>query len=269
MTPGGGHWAMWPEQPLLVPLLLAVPLALYLAGWWRAWRAGRREPLRLLAFIAGIDVLMLALGSPLHHVAGEYLLSAHMVQHVLVGDVAPLLLVLGVSGPLTAMVPAWLLRLAGPRWLAFVAWTAATAGWYVPAAFERALADPWLHAAMQTTILLTGLAAWAHIVGIAPRRASVAGRAAFALGLMAAGMVVSEWLFLSGPLYDVYIDQPERLLGLTPTADQTKAALIMASEGMITMLTAAALLMWAHVDRAAADRDVTESAPCAPPESLP
>jgi hypothetical protein len=36
---------------------------------------------------------------------------------------------------------------------------------------------------------------------------------------------------------------------------------------MITMVTAAALLMWAHVDRAVAERDMTESAPCAPPES--
>jgi cytochrome c oxidase assembly factor CtaG len=190
-----------------------------------------------------------------------------MVQHVLVGDVAPLLLVLGVSGPLTAMVPGWLLRLAGPPWAAFALWVAATAGWYVPPVFERALADPWLHAAMQTTVLLAGLAAWAHIVGVAPRSASVAGRAGFAVGLMAAGMAVSQWLFLSGPLYDVYIDQPDRLLGLTPTADQMKAALIMGSEGMITMVTAAALLMWAHVDRVTAERDVRESPPCAPPES--
>jgi hypothetical protein len=43
----------------------------------------------------------------------------------------------------------------------------------------------------------------------------------------------------------------------------------MGSEGMITMLTAAALLMWAHVDRAVTGRDVTESPPCAPPESSP
>jgi putative membrane protein len=264
---GGGHWGMWPEDPLLVPLVLAAPLLLYILGWWRHRDRGRGDALRALAFLAGIDVLVLALGSPLHHVAAEYLLSAHMVQHVLVGDVAPLLLVLGVSGGLTAMVPERLLRLAGPPWAAFALWAAATAGWYVPGVFERALADPWLHAAMQATVLLAGLAAWAHIVGIAPRRASVAGRAAFALGLMAAGMAVSEWLFLSGPLYDVYIDQPERLLGLTPTADQTKAALIMGSEGMITMVTAAALLMWAHVDRAVAERDMTESAPCAPPES--
>jgi putative membrane protein len=260
---------MWPEQPLLIPLVLAVPLVFYLAGWWRLCRSGRPEPLRLLAFLAGVDVLVLALVSPLHHVAYEYLFSAHMVQHVMVGDIAPLLLVLGVSGPLTEMVPAWLLRLAGPRWLAFVVWTAVTAGWYVPTLFERALSTPWLHVLMQASFLVAGLMAWAHIVGVAPRRASAAGRAAFALGLMAAGMVVGEWLFLSGPLYDVYIDQPERLLGLTPTADQTKAALIMMSEGMVTMVTAAALLMWAHIDRAADDRGVTSSPPCAPPGSSP
>ena len=269
MSPGSGHWAVWPGQPLLVPLVLAVPLALYLAGWWRMWREGRREPARLVAFVAGVHVLMLALGSPLHHVAAHYLFSAHMVQHVLVGDIAPLLLVLGVSGPMAAIVPGWLLALAGPRWVAFVAWTAVTAGWYVPAAFERALATPWLHVAMQASILFTGLMAWAHIVGIAPRRASPAGRAAFALGLMVAGMVVSEWLFLSGPLYGVYIDQPDRLFGLSPTADQVKAALIMASEGMVTMLTAAALLMWAHVNRAADEADVASSPPCAPPSSSP
>jgi hypothetical protein len=82
-------------------------------------------------------------------------------------------------------------------------------------------------------------------------------------------MVVSEWLFLSGPLYGVYIDQPDRLFGLSPTADQVKAALIMGSEGMVTMLTAAALLMWAHVDRAADEADVASSPPCAPPSSSP
>ena len=269
MSPGSGHWAVWPSQPLLVPLVLAVPLTFYLAGWWGMWRQGRREPARLVAFVAGIHVLMLALGSPLHHVAAHELFSAHMVQHVLVGDIAPLLLVLGVSGGLTAMVPRWLLALAGPRWVAFVAWTAVTAGWYVPSAFERALATPWLHVAMQASILLVGLMAWAHIVGIAPRRASPAGRAAFALGLMVAGMVVSEWLFLSAPLYGVYIHGTDHLFGLSPTADQVKAALIMGSEGMVTMLTAAALLMWGHVDRAGDRPAMAESPPCAPPEPSP
>ena len=68
-------------------------------------------------------------------------------------------------------------------------------------------------------------------------------------------MVVSEVLFLRDPLYAVYTEQPDRLLGLTPDADQMRAALIMASEQMLTLLTAAGLLLWAHVDRAAEVRE--------------
>lgn len=267
---GTGHWEMWPAHPLVVPLILAVPVAAYLVGWWGLWRTGRagtNAVPRLIAFALGIDVLVLALVSPLHHVANDYLLSAHMVQHMLIGDVAPVLLVLGVSGGLTAMVPAWALRLAGRPWMAFAGWVAVTGGWYVPALYERALSDPVVHWVMQSSIIWAGLAVWAHIVGIVPRRMSHARRAGFATGLMGCGLVISEVLFLNGPLYPRYADQADRLLGLTPVADQTKAALIMGSEGMITMITAAALLMWAHVDRAVEQADVTSSPPCAPPGS--
>ena len=120
---------------------------------------------------------------------------------------------------------------------------------------------------MLASIVVGGLMAWAHIVGVVERPMSHARRAAFAIGLMGVGFVVSEVLFLSGPLYPVYADQPDRLFGLSPVADQTKAALIMGAEGMITMVTAAARLMWGHVDRLAAERDVASSARCAPPES--
>ena len=93
-----------------------------------------------------------------------------------------------------------------------------------------------------------------HILGILPRiRMSHARRAAYALGLLAVNMVVSEVLFLRGPLYSVYVEQPDRLLGLSPTADQTRAALIMTAEQMLTLLTAATLLLWTHVDRAVAE----------------
>lgn len=267
-----GHWQTWPTEPLTLPLVLAIPLVAYGLGWWGLWRAGRAGPrpvLRLAAFALGVDVLVVALVSPLHHVADDYLLSAHMVQHMLIGDVAPLLLVLGVSGGLTAMVPAAALRLAGRPRTAFLGWVAVTGGWYVPPLYELALSDPVVHVTMQASIVWAGLAAWSHIAGIVPRPMSHARRAGFATGLMGCGLVVSETLFLSGPLYPRYADQPERLLGLTPVADQTKAALIMGSEGMITMVTAAALLMWVHVDRAVAERDVRESPPCAPPGSSP
>ena len=97
-------------------------------------------------------------------------------------------------------------------------------------------------------MIVAGLAVWMHILGILPRiRMGHARRAAYALGLLAVNMVVSEVLFLRDPLYSVYVEQSDRLLGLSPTADQTRAALIMTAEQMLTLLTAAALLVWTHV----------------------
>ena len=75
-------------------------------------------------------------------------------------------------------------------------------------------------------MIVAGLAVWMHIVGILPRiRMSHARRAGYALGLLAVNMLVSEVLFLRDPLYSVYVEQSDRLLGLSPTADQTRAAL--------------------------------------------
>lgn len=273
----GDPWTVWSVNPL-VTLALALVTFLYLVGWWRLWG---RAPLDLrnvaqaLSFLLGINILNLALTSPLDHVAHHYLLSMHMVQHVLIGDVAPILLTLGVVGPLAAAVIPPPLRRAARRppvravlrvvlrpWFAFVAWSVVTCGWYIPAAYAFALDDPWGHVAMQTSIILTGLGVWAHIIGTVPGlRMSHARRAGYALGLLGVGMVLSEVLFLADPLYSAYIDQPQRLFGLSPTADQVRAALVMGSEQIITILLAATLLMWTHVDRVAAEMEAGAKAP--------
>ena len=74
-------------------------------------------------------------------------------------------------------------------------------------------------------------------------RMSHARRAGYAVGLLGVGMVLSEVLFLADPLYGTYIDQPDRLFGLSPAADQIRASLIMSGEQGITILLAATLLM--------------------------
>ena len=55
---------------------------------------------RALLFAAGLALLVLPLVSPLDHLGDEDLLSAHMLQHVLIGDAAPALLLVAVRGPL-------------------------------------------------------------------------------------------------------------------------------------------------------------------------
>jgi putative membrane protein len=274
-------WTTWALEPLVL-LGVVVSLVFYASGWSRLRRRSRPDLAsipRAACFAAGLAVIALALMSPLDYIGEEYLLSAHMTQHMLIGDVAPVLLTLGVVGPLALFViprPAlrvlarsrWraVLRVLGRPGVAFAAWAAVMWGWHVPGAFEYALAHPWAHEAEHLTMLTAGLGVWIHIFGLVSRhRMSHARRAAYALGLLAVGMVLSEVLFLREPLYSVYINQQERLLGLSPTADQTRAALIMAAEQMLTLVTAAALLMWSHVDHAVAERDAVAAPPGLPP----
>ena len=83
-------------------------------------------------------------------------------------------------------------------------------------------------------------------------------------------MLVSEFLFLNDPLYDVYVNQPDRLFDLSPEADQIRASLIMTGEQMITLLMAATLIMWNHVDGAVAERaDDDAAAWPEPPRASP
>jgi hypothetical protein len=125
-------------------------------------------------------------------------------------------------------------------------------GWHVPGAYELALEQRWAHDLEHASMVLAGLLAWVTVMAAAPRRRmSPARRAGFAAGLFAVGLIVSQVLLLSGPLYGVYVEQPHRLLGLTPAADQARAALLMGTEQLMTFGLAVGVLLWSHVERVA------------------
>jgi cytochrome c oxidase assembly factor CtaG len=77
------------------PLVLA-PLATLAIVYVLRFRAARREagpraasPAQAAAFAGGMLALLIALCSPLDGLGENYLFSAHMLQHVLLGDIAP------------------------------------------------------------------------------------------------------------------------------------------------------------------------------------
>jgi putative membrane protein len=251
---------------VLVGALVAA--ALYAAGWWRLRRRGRADIAsgpRALLFGAGLLVVVMALLSPIDPIGEEYLFSAHMLQHVMLGDIGPLLIVLGLAGPLALfVVPRPALRTVARRpplravaraitnpAVAVTIWIVAMVGWHIPAAFAFALDHRWAHDLEHLSFFVAGMLAWIVILGAVPkRRLSHGRRAAIAVGLLVVGMVVSQAIFLADPLYDAYIQQPERLLGLSPKGDQVRAAMLMSADQLLTLGTAAALLLWAHVERA-------------------
>jgi putative membrane protein len=249
----------------------ALALVLYSRAFARLRARGRPDHASIAnaaLFGAGVLAATFAVVSPLDALAEDTLLSAHMLQHLLIGDIAPLLLVLGARGPIALfLLPHALLRQAGKgrplRHAASIvfrpsvscsAWAGSLAVWHVPQAYDAALRHPALHVLEHASLFIGGLLLWTQIVDPLRRGGlSVGRRSAVAAGALLAGMGLSEVLLASAPLYDHYAGVADRPLGLTQASDQARAGLLMMAEQVATLGPAAAVLAWSHVERVAAE----------------
>ena len=95
-------WSSWTLDPV-VPLALVAAATLYLRAYGRARRGPSRSRPGVghwLPYFAGLVLVAVALISPLDAIGDRWLLSAHVLQHVLLADIAPALIVLGLRAPL-------------------------------------------------------------------------------------------------------------------------------------------------------------------------
>jgi putative membrane protein len=259
----------WDPAPLVLGIA-ALALARFLQAFVRLRRRGRRDHAgwdRPVFFTVGLALTVLPLVSPLDAAGDRFLISAHMLQHLLIGDATPALLVLAVRGPLLAFVlPASLGRLVArveriPAWLSVGLWAAAIGAWHVPAAYDFALAHPAVHELEHGSFIAVGLLVWTQLIDPARRgRLSTQQRLVLAGALFALGQLLSDALLFAGPLYPAYAAQPQRLLGLSPAADQQLAGLAMMVEQTVTLGIFAALLLRREVTRPSRRQAVPRSA---------
>lgn len=202
-------------------------------GFVRLRRRGRSDHAgwdRPVLFLAGLGLTLVALVSPLDRSA-ESSLGAHMLQHVLLGDAAPALVLVSLRGPLLAFVlPAPLGRLFArverlPARAALAAWAIAIGAWHVPSAYDYALTQPIVHELEHASFAVAGLLVWTQLVDPARRRRlSLGQRLAFAGCLFATGQLLADVLFLSGSLYPAYgSNAGQQVAGLVMMAEQTLA----------------------------------------------
>ncbi len=255
----------WTLDP--APLALAaIALMTYAQAFVRLRRraaAVHADWRRASLFGTGIAVSILAVTSPVDAIGEDQLLTAHMLQHLLLGDLGPLLLVLGVRGPISVfLLPPPLLRavargpvrgvcrfLLRPR-VSLGIWLASLGGWHVPAVYDAAISHPTLHAAEHACFAVAGALAWTQIVDPARRaRLSVGQRAMFAFAMLAASGLLSETLVALHPLYPHYVEVRDRPFGWSAGQDQSRAALLMMAEQIATLATAMTFLVRAHVER--------------------
>lgn len=259
----------WTLDPSAIAVA-ALAASLYAQGFLRLRRRTGREHAtagHAVLFGAGLAASLLALVSPVDAIGEDQLLSVHMLQHLLLGDLGPLLIVLGLRGPLAFFfLPPGLLRplarsplrrlasfLLQPR-VSFAIWAVAIVGWHVPGAYDAALAHPLVHVTEHMCFVLGGMLAWTQIVDPARRgRLGPGGRALFAFAMLIVSGLLAETLVAVGPLYPWYVHVVRRPFGWTAGQDQSHAALLMMAEQFATLGTAIAFLARAHVERVAAE----------------
>jgi cytochrome c oxidase assembly factor CtaG len=265
------------------PLVLAgavVAVAFFAQGWRRLRR--RRPELapwsRWPLFLAGVAVVVLGIVSPLDAIAEEYLQSAHMLQHVLIADLGVALALVAVRGPLSLFfLPRDLLaplarRQALRRGLSFLLrphvtvtlWLGVLVAWHLPVLYDAALRHPLVHRLEHLSFVAVGALVWTLVVDPAGHgRLSVNGRIGLAALMLWAGQTLAYvFVFSFHPYYDVYVEQPERLFGLSPLTDQKLAGVVMMVEQALTLGTALVLLLLA------ARRARENRAPRATPEPV-
>jgi putative membrane protein len=263
-VPSAHLTATW-ETPPTVVIGAGLALLLFVQAFvrLRRRRAEHAPWTRALLFAAGLALLVVPLVSPLDHVGDEDLLSAHMLQHVLIGDAAPALLVTAVRGPLLFFLlpPALLRQLASFRPLrAFLSvllrplvslglWAVALVAWHVPSAYDYAAAHPPVHDLEHLSFVVAGTLAWTQLVDPARHgRLRRPQRVFFALAMLALMQpLVDVLLFSSSAAYPRYAAQPDRLFGLSPLNDQRLAGVVMMVEQLLALGICVALLLRPYV----------------------
>lgn len=236
-------YTQWQFDPALIGGLWTLALCYTLAvGPLRRYiAAGKPFPkARAACFYGAIVAFYLTEGSPLHDWAEVYLLSAHMLQHMLLSFLVAPLFIWG--------MPAWLLkplllnRLMAPisRVLcnvvvAFVMFNLFFSLWHLPIVYEAALRDSFIHHSQHLIFLTVSLMMWWPILSPLPERPrlSYAGQFLYLFLQPIAQLFVFGIITYAGEaIYPTYLHAP-RVTLFDPVVDQSVAGALMKVGGML------------------------------------
>jgi putative membrane protein len=254
------HHASFESSWVSVSLMLVA--FLYLRGWLRlrrlnldgvqSWRAG--------GFMLGLFLIWLAITSPLSTLDHE-MLTAHMVQHLLLMTVAPPLILLGapvkpllhaptrrsahgIGGPFQSARMRQLGRALTHPAICWLGAAATLVVWHIPSVFMLGLQSQMWHGIQQASFLATGLLFWWPVIQLSPT-VSKWPEPSILLYLFLATLpcdILSGFLvFCDRVVYPVFLSSP-RSFGLSALEDQQCAGALMWTCITVVYLIAAAIV---------------------------
>jgi putative membrane protein len=249
--------------PVWLTLGIVLTAAIYIRGWLvlRRTRPRQFDIWRIVFFMSGLAALWLAIGSPLDAFA-DVLLSAHMIEHLVLMSIVPPLVLLGlpavpllrgVPSPLRKRILSPLLRLRPLRhflhWLVRtpVAWLAMNItllAWHVPAAYDFALEHERWHDFEHICFLATSLLFWWCVIRPWPAHEK-SHRWGILLSLVAADIVntaLSAYLAFCGRSVYSFYTEHRNPFSILPLSDQVLGAVIMWVVGSVVFLIPAVLI---------------------------
>jgi cytochrome c oxidase assembly factor CtaG len=223
VTPGPYSWSWNPEALLVVPALTVGYLLLL-----RRYPAERR---RIACFLGGMVLVLAVTVTPVETIALHYLLSVHLLQNVVLAEWAPALVVLGIPPALAASLP------RVPPIPALLLWVVNYMAWHLPWVYDAALRNPHTLLHLEhASYFVTGVLLWWPVVHT---RASAGFKATYLFVAFALASPIGLLLALiPEPVYEFYLDAPERLWGLDPLLDQQIAGVTMSVEEAIFFFAA-------------------------------
>jgi putative membrane protein len=234
----------WTFDPSVLIGVAALAI-LYMLAWRRARATG--EPHRpgygrLTLFALGLVAILAALVSPLDGL-GDQLLVMHMIQHIILLDFVPILLILGLNRVLLRPVTRRLHTverragyLAHPAF-AVLAYAGFMWAWHIPAMYDAALQNSAVHVFEHLCFAAAGTLYWWHILSPIRSRMRLGGMGPIAYMVstkLLVGILGIVLAFAPASFYPFYEHHPH-YWGLSPSEDQSMAGLAMALEQSIVM----------------------------------
>jgi cytochrome c oxidase assembly factor CtaG len=231
-------------------MLQLIPLAVVAIAYWVPYRrrarrlAERGRPVpgwRQGCFLAGLLVILGALSPPMDDIS-DALFSAHMAQHLLLGDLAALLIVLGLTGPIVQPLlhapGLGRLRVLAHPAVALPLWVLDLYVWHLPVLYEAALRHPVVHVVEHLMFLGFGINMWMALLGPLPKPAwfGTIGRLGYVIAVRLAGAILANVLLWSGQAAYHFYDARTRAHGVSPLQDTNVAGAVMMVEGSIVTI---------------------------------